>query len=102
MEGYPPLWQAFAFAPGPDAMLLAFDWGMLLDAPAAVPLRPVLAKVPADRTAKVGKRLLAEICHNLILTLSLAERGVEWKADGCETAETSSGGATVPVARGVS
>ena len=102
MEGYPPLWQAFAFAPGPDAMLLALDWGMLGDVPTAGPLRPVLAKVPADRTAKVGKRLLAEICHNLILTLSEAERGVEWKADGCETAETSSGGATVLVARGVS
>jgi hypothetical protein len=73
---YPPLWEAFAFAPGPNAIRRAIEEKMLDDAPADSPLRKVLDSMPQTDAVTGDSRFMSEVCHNLIRTLSLVERGL--------------------------
>jgi hypothetical protein len=76
-DPYPPLWQAFAFAPSPHALFVAHKEGMLDDCPSDSPVRKIVDELRNDRqTPDEGK--MARLSHSLILTLSLFERGRPW------------------------
>ena len=75
-DGCPALWKAFAFAPTPEAIYMAYKNKMLDDAPPSSPLKTALELLPAVTIFIPDMGLMGNICHNLILTLSRAERGL--------------------------
>ena len=73
---YPPLWKAFAFASGPDEIHRAIEDKMLSDAPADSPLGEILKSKPQIPDVIEDRQFFTEVCHNMILTLSMVERGL--------------------------